>query len=68
MEGYSCRLRHMRKNRRVCVGFVGDALKRIGAASKRVATTDNVADIATNALQRNSFLRHRSALGLVHSA
>jgi hypothetical protein len=63
-NGYSRKLRYIRKNQRVSIAFVADALKAIMGKVFRVDSKDNNSDIHTKPLSAVLFGRHKADLGV----
>ena len=57
VNGYSRKLRYIKKNQRVCLGFVTDSLERTGGEAVRVDSGDNTADMHTKPLTRVAFTK-----------
>ena len=63
-SGYSRKLRYLKKNQRVSVAFVADALAQIGGRVAREDSERNSADLHTKPLERVLFHRHRAFMGV----
>ena len=50
VNGYSRKLRYIKKNQRICLGFVSDSLERTGGEAVRVDSGDNTDDMHTRNL------------------
>ena len=64
-QGYSRKLRYMRKHQRVSLGFIKDGLDGTGGEVLRVDTDKNNSDLHTKPLGRVAFEKHREAMGVV---
>ena len=65
VNGYSRKLRYIKKNQRICLGFVSDSLERTGGEAVRVDSGDNTADMHTKPLPRLAFTKLRNEMGVV---
>ena len=65
VNGYSRKLRYIKKNQRVCLGFASDSLERTGGEAARADSGDNTADMHTKPLPRVAFTKLRSEMGVV---
>ena len=64
VNGYSRRLRYLRKYQRICLGFAHDSLEASGGKVERVDTGENNSDLHTKPLARTLFGKHRAAMGV----
>ena len=65
VNGYSRKLRYIKKNQRICLGFVSDSLERTGGEAVRVDSGDNTADMHTKPLPTIAFTKLRNEMGVV---
>ena len=63
-NGYSRKPRYLRKNQRISIAFVTDALKAIMTNVTRVDPKGNNADIHTKPLSTILFNKHKADLGV----
>ena len=63
-NGYSRKLRHMRKHQRVSAAFVKEGLDKLKAPVGRIDSACNTADMFTKPLPRGTFEDHVTSLGL----
>ena len=63
-EGYSRKLRYLRKYQKVSLGFIRDSLSNSNGKLERVDSSENNSDIHTKHLDRVAFLKHRAAMGV----
>ena len=62
-NGYSRKMRYLKKTQRICLGFIGDAIQE-ACTVERVDTDDNDADVHTKPLARQAFHKFRSQMGV----
>ena len=63
-NGYSRKLRYLRKHQRISISFVADALKAVMGNVTRADSKDNNADIHTKPLSAILFNKHKADLGV----
>ena len=67
-EGYSRKLRYVRKHQRVSLGFIKDSRENSDIELHRVDSGDNCGDVHTKPLERVAFQKHRTTMGVEECA